>query len=123
MMGENTVDIFLKQYSDESQVKKKKFNLGDTVRINRTGNIFEKGITCGPLNLLKVSKVLDTKHVMYRMRDTQDEEILGGFYENESEIFKKHGTYQIEKILKTRTHRGKRQLLVRWLGYNSDFDS
>ena len=29
--------------------------------------------------------------------------------------------YKIEKVLKTRTCQGK--LLVRWLGYNSDFDS
>ena len=30
---------------------------------------------------------------------------------------------QIEKILKTRSLNGKRQLLVRWLECNSDFDS
>jgi hypothetical protein len=31
--------------------------------------------------------------------------------------------YQIEKIFQTRTRRGKKQLLVWWLGYNFDFDS
>jgi hypothetical protein len=33
---------FLKQYSNE-KVGKKKFNVGDIVRINHTRNIFEKG--------------------------------------------------------------------------------
>ena len=31
--------------------------------------------------------------------------------------------YQLEKILKIQTQKNKRQLLVRWIGYNSDFDS
>ena len=30
---------------------------------------------------------------------------------------------QIGKILKSQAHKGKRQLLVRWPGYNSDFVS
>jgi hypothetical protein len=40
-----------------------------------------------------------------------------------SEIRNTSEIYQIKKILKSRTRKGKRQLLVRWLGYNSDFDS
>ena len=36
----NILGIFLKQCSNEMVVKKK-FNVGDTVRINRTTNIFE----------------------------------------------------------------------------------
>ena len=40
----NTLDIFLKQYSNKvREVKKKKFNAGDTVRINRPAIVFEKG--------------------------------------------------------------------------------
>ena len=53
--GENTLDIFLKQYCNEGQVKKKKFNVDDTVRINQTRNIFEKGNYLWSTELLKVS--------------------------------------------------------------------
>jgi hypothetical protein len=71
-----------------------------------------------------VAKILDTKPLTYRLRDTKDEKILGGFYDYELQKVKKNSEiYQIEKILKTRTRRGRKQLLVRWLGYNSDFDS
>jgi len=35
---------------------------------------------------------------------------------------KKNQRYQIEKILKSWTRKGKRQLLIGWLGYTSDFD-
>jgi len=122
----DTIDTFLKQYSNESKVKKKKnkFNVGDTVRINRTTNVFEKGNYLWSTELFKVAKILDTKPITYRLRDTKDEEILGGFYDYELQKVKNASEiYQIEKILKTRTRGGKKQLLVRWLGYNSDFDS
>ena len=103
---------------------KKKFTVGDTVRINRTTNIFEKGNYLWSTELFKVSKILDTTTTTYRLRDTKDDEILGGFYEYElQKVRNTSEIYQIEKILKSRTRRGKKQLLVRWLGYNSDFDS
>ena len=56
-----------------------KFNVGVTVRINITTNIFEKGNYLWTTDLLKVSKVLDTKPVTYRLRDMKDDEILGSF--------------------------------------------
>jgi len=41
--GENTLDFFLKEYSNEGRhVKKQKFNVGETTQINRKSNIFEK---------------------------------------------------------------------------------
>ena len=123
--SENTFDAFLKQYSNGNEKKKKKkFNVGDTVRINRTTNIFEKENYLWSTELFKVSKILDTIPITYRLRDTKDDEILGGFYEYElQKVRNTSEIYQIEKLLKSRTRRGKKQLLVRWLGYNSDFDS
>ena len=35
---------------------------------------------------------------------------------------KNNGMYRIEKISKSQTRKGKMQLLVHWVGYNSDFD-
>ena len=48
---------------------------------------------------------------------------LWSFYEYESQKGKNSGMYQIEKNLRIRTNKGKRQFFVPWLGYNSDFDS
>ena len=70
-----------------------------------------------------MSKILDTKPVMYRLHDMKEEEILGGFYERELKKAKTSGLYQIEKIIKSQTCTGVRQLFVLWLGYNSDFDT
>ena len=42
--------------------------------------------------------------------------ILGDFYDYElQQVKKKSEIYQIEKMLKIRTHKDKKQLLVRWL--------
>ena len=91
--------------------------------LNRTTNIFENGNYLWSTELFKVSKILDTEPVTYRVRDTKDEEIFGSFYDYKFQKFKnKSEKYQTEKIKKSRAHRGKRQLLVRWLGYKSDFD-
>ena len=42
---------------------------------------------------------------------------------NYKKKIKNNGIYHIEKILKSRTRKSERQLLVSRLGYNSDFDS
>ena len=81
----DTIDTFLKQYSNETIVKKKKFNVGDTVRINRTTNVFEKGNYLWSTELFKEAKNLDTKPITYRLRDIKYEEILGGFYDYEQQ--------------------------------------
>ena len=53
----NILDTFLKQYSNSSEgsreVKKKKFNVGDIIRINRTTKVFEKGNYFRSTELLK----------------------------------------------------------------------
>jgi hypothetical protein len=124
----NTLDTFLKHYANGGgfwveKKKKKKFNVGDTVRINRTTNVFEKSNYLRSNELFKVSKLLDTTPITYRLHDMKDDEILGGSYDYELQKVKNTGIYLIDKILRARTRRSMRQLLVRWLGYNSDFNS
>ena len=46
-----------------------------------------------------MSKILDTIPITYRLRDTKDDEILGGFYEYElQKVRNTSEIYQIEKI-------------------------
>ena len=68
---------------------KKKFNFSDTVRINITTNIFEKGNYLWFIEHFKVSKILYTKLVTYHLRDMKDDEILGSFYDYELQIIYK----------------------------------
>ena len=78
--------------------------------------------------LFKVLKILDTKPLTYRLRDIKEiKRRRSSFAVFMTSNFTKSKirvkSYQIEQILKSRIQWGKRQLLVCWLGYNSDFDS
>jgi hypothetical protein len=77
--------------------QEKKFNVGDAVRINRTRNIFENGNYLWSTEIFKVSKILDTKPITYRLRDMKDEEILGVIYDYELQKFKNTGLIKLKR--------------------------
>ena len=62
---------------------------------------------------------------MYELEDLNRKVRDGQFYEEEITPvhITKQTRFQIDKILATRTRRGIKQHLVRWKGYNKDFDS
>ncbi|WAR29498.1 hypothetical protein MAR_003066 [Mya arenaria] len=58
---------------------------------------------------------------IYRLRDLQDEEIKGTFYE--SELQKKNNTFKIDKIEKTKGKGKYKQYFVKWKYYPKQFNS
>ena len=103
------------KWKSEGKWNSKIFNVGDSFWINWIVNFLEKRTWIWLTEHFKVSRILDTKPIAYRSRDMKDDEILAGFCDYELQEVKNSGMYQIEKIVTTCTHRGKRQLLVRWL--------
>ena len=91
---------------------KRKFNVGETVRINRTSYNFEKGSYFLSTEFIKVSKFLDAKPLTHLLRDMKDDQTFCGFYDYELKNVKTVGMYNIEKIIKTRTHNGKKTVFV-----------
>lgn len=121
---DNSINFFVEQYGNDARKKTlSKFDVGDVVRINRSKVNFEKGNYSWSTEFFKISEILNTQPTTYRLRDYQDEVILGGFYEYELQKVKDNNKYLIEKIIKTRVLNGNRQYLVRWQGYSSKFDS
>ena len=59
-----------------------------------------------------ISKVLETDPITYKIKDMNDEEILGSFYEL-AMVKYDSDVYEIEKIVKE----SKRKLFVKWMGY------
>ena len=50
--------------------------------------------------------------------------IKGSFYNEELQMtYQKDNIYLVEEILKTRTKNGKKEYLVKWLGYGPEFNS
>ena len=62
---------------------------------------------------------------VYTIEDQKKKAILGTFYNDELQKVNPQPdqTYQIERILKRRTRNRKKEALVRWVGWNKDFDS
>ena len=71
-------------YIDEHNKKSARFNVGDRVRISKFKNIFAKGYTPNwSRETFIINKINDTVPYTYNLKDLNDEEILGSFYDRE----------------------------------------
>jgi Chromo (CHRromatin Organisation MOdifier) domain len=96
-----------------------KFKVGDKVRISKVKMIFDKGYLPNyTYEIFTVSEIKETNPITYKLKDYNNEEIKGSFYNQELTIYnKKDNVYEVEKILKTRYRNGKKEFLVKWKGY------
>ena len=71
-------------YIDEHNEKDSRFKVGDRARISRYKNIFAKGYTPNwSKEIFIVDKINDTVPYTYNLKDLNDEEIIGSFYDKE----------------------------------------
>ena len=71
-------------YIDEHNEKRSRFKVGDRVRISKFKNIFAKGYTPNwSKEIFIVDKINDTVPYTYNLKDLNDEEITGSFYDQE----------------------------------------
>ena len=71
-------------YIDEHNEKDSKFKVGDRVRISRYKNIFAKRYAPNwSSEIFIVDKIIDTVPYTYNLKDLNDEEIIGSFYDKE----------------------------------------
>ena len=69
---------------DEHNEKDSRFKLGDRVRISKFRNIFAKGYTPNwSTEIFIVNKINDTVPYTYNLKDLNDEDIIGSFYDRE----------------------------------------
>ena len=116
--NENKVWIHLYSFPEPPK-QKPKFSVGDRVRIGRKKSKFEKGYTVRwTEELFKIHKVQLTDPPTYKLKDLNDEEITGSFYEPELQKTTQH-TFRIEKVIKKKGNKA----FVKWLGYPDSFNS
>ena len=71
-------------YIDEHNKKRSRFKAGDTVRISKFKNIFAKGYAPNwSKEIFIVDKINDAVPYTYNLKDLNDEEIIGSFYDQE----------------------------------------
>jgi hypothetical protein len=94
------------------------FEVGTHVRIAKERTAFQKGYTPGwTEEIFKIISKHETKPPMYKIEDASGEVIAGHFYHQELQHVTPARTYKIERVLRSRIRKGKKELLVKWLGY------
>ena len=79
-VGDNNKRVYI----DEHNEKDSRFKVGDRVRISKFKNIFAKGYAPNwSSEIIILDKVNDTVPYTYSLKDLNDEEIIGSFYDRE----------------------------------------
>jgi len=112
--------VYRNLYPDkEQQSSKPKFKIGDRVRITKKKTMFEKSYTPKwTEEVFTVSKIQYTDPPTYKIKDYNNDEIQGTFYEQELQKTNQE-VYRIEKIIRKRGDKS----LVKWFGYPTSFNS
>ena len=105
-----------------------KFKIGDVVRISKAKAIFEKGYTANwTRELFKIYECLPRQPPVYKLIDThptKPEIIQGVFYEeNLQKVSKTDEIYYVDRVIKERVLRGKKEVYIKWLGYPDKYNS
>ena len=115
-------NIVRKNYNFEIITNKKKFKIGDKVRISLLKNTFEKGYTSNWSEQIYVIYDIKSSNVhYYYLKNLNGEKLDGTFYQEEllKTNMKENDLYIIEKIIK----KVGNKYLVKWRGYDDTFNS
>jgi hypothetical protein len=103
-----------------------RFKVGQHVRLSKEKMKFEKGAEENFIReIFRINKVIKrTPRPVYELEDLNKNLIEGQFYQEELTPVRitKQAVYKIDKIIDKRVRRGTLEYLVRWQGYNKDFD-
>ncbi|XP_073228407.1 uncharacterized protein [Porites lutea] len=119
----NESTVYFNLYGNMEQLSvKPRFKVGDKVRISKyKRKVFDKGYTPNwTEEVFLVYKIQSKTPITYRLKDLNNEEIQGSFYEPEL-LEAKQDVFRIENVIQ-RDYK-KKQALVKWLGYSDDFNS
>ena len=81
--------VYINEHNEKDTTKlrsseRSRFKVGDRVRISKFKNIFAKGYTPNwSREIFIVNKINDTVPYTYNIKDLNDEEIIGSFYDRE----------------------------------------
>lgn len=107
------------------KTKKPSLKVGTYVRIAKQKGKFSRSYDEQTMQEIFKVKEIDTskKIPMYKLTDYDgSEDIIGGFYDFELTPVQTQ-TFRIERVIKERFVRGKKQLFVKWKGFGDKYNS
>jgi hypothetical protein len=116
---DRVLEVYNNLYHDvPTKAKKTKFKVGDYVRISREKKAFEKGYTWNwSEEIFQIVQVIPHAVPVYRLRDLDQDEIEGTFYEAELQRVTKPEEFKIAYIVKSKGKGNSLKHLVHWRGY------
>ena len=126
----NEREVWHTLYADSEEDEKErpvnyKFEVGDQVRISKMKRRFENGYLPNfSKEIFTVSQQIPRHPPVYKLKDYDQEELSGTFYNEElQKVIKEDDVYEVEKVLKTRGTGKNKEVYVKWLGYPAKFNS
>ena len=116
---QNESAVYFNLYDDMKEFSSKpNYKVGDKVRISKyKRKVFDKRHTPNwTEEIFLVDKIQSTNPITYRLKDLNNEEIKGSFYEPEL-LKAKQDVFRIDKVI--RRDYKKKQALIKWLGYRT----
>lgn len=123
-INQGNKEIVLQRYINKAKsmknIKNRKLQIGDFVRISKYKGCFEKGFTPNwSTELFKIRKVQNTNPITYLLEDSRRRPILGAFYSQELQKTKHPDIYLVEKNIKRKGNK----VYVKWLGLSNTENS
>ena len=111
--------------SPNLSVGKFKYNVGDLVRVSFLRRPFQREYDERWSRELFVinTRFMRDNVPQYGLKDYAGEMVSGTFYQNQLKKAYEQAMYLVEKVLKTRKRGGQKEMLVRWRGWPSKYDS
>ena len=127
---ENAQLVWERLYGNDDRHKNtlKDVKRGDVVRISKVKGQFEKGYLPNWSREEFFVENVNSKFLpnMVTLKDHKGEEIEGKFYKEEIQRIRRDpddDVYEVETILQQKRKDGEEWYLVKWLGYDNDFNS
>ena len=108
-----------------SHAKNFKYKVGSLVRVSFLRRPFQREYDERWSRELFVvnDRFMSDNIPQYRLKDYAGEVVSGTFYENQIKKAYEQDVYLVEKVLRSGKGGGGKQLLVRWRGWPSNYDS